>query len=88
MKIIDADELKKQLGVSARFNADVPAWVLGVINGAPQIRCKDCAWYEKGHCTGFEDIAECEHCGRTFVTHPQLEFPANGFCSYFERRKQ
>lgn len=30
---ISRPELLKQLGISERFNADIPAWVIGVIKG-------------------------------------------------------
>ena len=41
MKLIDADALLEQLGISARFNADIPAWVIGVIKGMPEVKSED-----------------------------------------------
>lgn len=50
MKLIDSDALLKQLGISERFNnADIPAYVIGIIKGMPSaepqiIWCKDCSF--------------------------------------------
>ena len=89
-RLIDADDLLKKLGVSERFNADIPAWVIGVIKGMDSPSCATCRWYNAQHhvCDCFEDLYECPHCGRTTVKSLELEFPVNGFCSYYERKKK
>ena len=48
MNLIDRDELINQLGISDRFNAAVPAWVLGVIRGLPTAE-KVGHWYKDKH---------------------------------------
>ena len=53
MKLIDADALLKQLGISERFNnADIPAYVIGIIKGMPEavVRCEDCIRRDSDRC--------------------------------------
>ena len=46
--LISREDLLKQLGISDRFNADVPAWVIGVIKGMPEAE-KHGHWYQDKH---------------------------------------
>lgn len=48
MSLISREDLLKQLGISDRFNADVPAWVIGVIKGMPEAE-KHGHWYQDKH---------------------------------------
>lgn len=48
MNLINREELIKQLGISDRFNADVPAWVVGVIKGMPTAE-KRGHWFRNTH---------------------------------------
>lgn len=56
VKLIDANELLKQLGVSANFNAGIPPWVIGVIKGMKSPRCEDCHHWHNSYCYMFCQI--------------------------------
>lgn len=59
MKLIDSDALLKQLGISERFNnADIPAYVIGIIKGMPSAE-------KKGHCVEDARWFKCSECGYT-----------------------
>lgn len=44
--LIDKEQLLARLGISERFNADIPAYIIGIIKGMPEAvtRCKNCRW--------------------------------------------
>ena len=67
-KLIDTDKLLMAFGISERFNADIPAWVIGVIKGMPEgiTRCKDCRWYNGAcYCRWLNKITSSEgYCDR------------------------
>ena len=62
MALIDREKLLKQLGVSERFNADIPPYIIGVIKGMPDLTNKgewvsteeqysDGTWYVRTVCS-------------------------------------
>lgn len=61
MNLIDRDELINQLGISDRFNADVPAWVIGVIKGMPSAERKTGHWILIKGSNG-RDYHKCSNC--------------------------
>lgn len=67
-KLIDTTQLLARFGVSERFNADIPAYVIGIIKGMPEgvTRCKDCRWSNGfNYCLWFNIIVSDEdYCSR------------------------
>lgn len=82
--LISREDLLKQLGISERFNnADIPAYVIGIIKGMPEavVRCSECMW------SRIKQTKHCKYmiCDLTNIVISEV-YPQDFYCAFGERR--